>query len=315
MLGWFSSFSSNFFMGLLLAFPYLDPFQTLLFSIPFNFYPILTLLFVMFLAYTGKSFGPMKKFEEKDENQPSIGIEEKESAIEGKAFNMIFPLLTMVLSMPLFLIYSGWDFTENERAFSENIWLSISNGSGSMAVLYSVALALLTGGIMYGIQKLITIESFFEQTLKGMGDMIIMAILMVLAFAVGGMCNELGTGIYVAEVTSEWLSPAFAPVILFLTSCFVAFATGTSWGTFAIMISIAMPLAESIGINPYLALGAVLGGGVFGDHCSPISDTTLIASVASGSDHIDHVKTQLPYALITGSIATIGYLIVGILLI
>ena len=304
-----------YIMGLLLAFPYLDPFETLLFSIPFNFYPIFTLAFVMYMAWSGRSFGPMKKFEDQKSEVITISTEDKESAVEGKAFNMITPLLIMVVSMPLFLVYTGWDTADVTASFSQRVWSSISNGSGSSAVMYSVSLALLSAGIMYGIQRLISLETFFEQSLKGMGDMMIMAILMVLAFAVGGMCNELGTGIYVAEVTSRWLSPAFAPVILFITSCFVAFATGTSWGTFAIMISIAMPLAQSIGLNPYLALGAVLGGGVFGDHCSPISDTTLIASVASGSDHIDHVQTQLPYALVTGGLAILAYLAVGFLVI
>ena len=134
---------------------------------------------------------------------------------------------------------------------------------------------------------------------------------MMLAFAIGNLCKELGTGLYVASITQEWLSPSLAPAIIFLTSCFIAFSTGTSWGTFAIMISIAVPLAQAIDLNMYVAIAAVLGGGVFGDHCSPISDTTLISSMASGSDHIDHVRTQLPYALVTGGLATLFYLIVG----
>ncbi len=302
-----------YIMGLLIAFPNLDPFQTLLFSIPFNFYPIFTLIFLLFLTWTGKSYGTMKKFEER-ESQIIIDKEE-DSILDGKAFNMIIPLLIMVLSMPVFLIYTGWESAvEPGISTSDKLWASISNGSGSSAVMYSVTLALLSAGIMYAIQKLISIESFFEESLKGMSEMMIMAILMVLAFAIGNMCQELGTGQYVAGVTSKWLSPAVAPMILFLTSCFVAFATGTSWGTFAIMISIAMPLSESIGLSPFIGLAAVLGGGVFGDHCSPISDTTLIASVASGSEHIDHVQTQLPYALLTGSAAAIMYLIIGVIL-
>ena len=141
--------------------------------------------------------------------------------------------------------------------------------------------------------------------------MLVMAILMVLAFAIGNLCKELGTGIYVSRVTSAWLIPEIAPALIFITSAFIAFATGTSWGTFAIMISIAVPLSFSVDANFYLVIAAVLGGGVFGDHCSPISDTTLIASVASGCDHIDHVRTQLPYALFTGGIAIGLYLIAG----
>lgn len=302
-----------YIMGLLLAFPALDPFETLLFSIPFNFYPIFTLIFVMIIATSGKSFGPMKKFEEKTESL-TVTDHEKETITIGRARNMILPLLIMVLSMPVFLVYTGWGTAEEDAGLQEKVWSSISNGSGSSAVMYAVSLALLFAGIFYAIQRLVSLEEFFEESLKGMGDMLIMALLMVLAFGIGGMCAKLGTGQYVAEVTSQWLSPSVAPMVLFLTSCFVAFATGTSWGTFAIMISIAMPLADSIGLSPFLALGAVLGGGVFGDHCSPISDTTLIASVASGSDHIDHVQTQLPYALITGGLATLTYLMLGLFL-
>jgi len=147
-----------------------------------------------------------------------------------------------------------------------------------------------------------------------MNEMLIMAILMVLAFAIGNLCNELGTGIYVSRVTQSWLIPEIAPALVFIISGFIAFSTGTSWGTFAIMMSIAIPLNYAIDSNLYLMVAAVLGGGVFGDHCSPISDTTLIASLASGCDHMDHVRTQLPYALFTGGIAIVFYLLTGFIL-
>ena len=99
--------------------------------------------------------------------------------------------------------------------------------------------------------------------------------------------------------------------LLFLTSCFISFSTGTSWGTFAIMIAIAVPISNQIGIDTHVAIAASLGGGLFGDHCSPISDTSVISSMASASDHIDHVKTQLPYALISGVLTAFLYLIIG----
>ena len=118
---------------------------------------------------------------------------------------------------------------------------------------------------------------------------------------------------YVAEVSKAWLSPALVPCIVFLVSSFIAFSTGTSWGTFAIMIAIAVPMAQTMDANVHLAIAAALGGGVFGDHCSPISDTTILSSMAAASDHIDHVKTQFPYALVGGGITTILYLILGFL--
>lgn len=298
-------------MGLLAAYEHLDPFQALLFSIPFNFYPILTLILVFYLAFSGKAYGPMKAAEEKAlVHEPENNHSDVETA--GKAMNLIVPLLVMILSMPLFLVYTGWD-SSVEGGFSQLLWYSIGNGSGSGAVTYAVVTALIFAGVSFAIQKIINLKQFFEESIKGMNDMLLMAILMVLAFAIGNLCNEMQTGIYVANVTKAWLSPQLAPALLFLTSCFVAFATGTSWGTFAIMMSIGIPLAQAIGLNPYMAIAAVLGGGVFGDHCSPISDTTLISSMASGTDHIEHVRTQLPYAMVTGGLATLLYLVAGFL--
>ena len=150
-------------------------------------------------------------------------------------------------------------------------------------------------------------------TLKGISELMPLALLMLLAFAISDACNQLGTGQFVANWSKDWLSPEFLPAIIFMISSFIAFSTGTSWGTFAIMLAIAIPMANIHGVNPALVIAATLGGGVFGDHCSPISDTTIISSMASATDHIDHVKTQLPYALIGGAITTIIYLIIGII--
>ncbi|WP_258097071.1 Na+/H+ antiporter NhaC family protein [Marinoscillum pacificum] len=300
-----------YIIGLLAMYDNIPPFQTLLYSIPFNFYPLLTLGLVFYLAKSGKSFGPMKEFDNKSiAESPSIEKSNHTELTAGKARNMLLPLAVMIVSMPLFLLYTGWDSSLDE-SFGAKMWAAIGNASGSSAVLYSVTLAVVFAGVYFGIQKVLNLKSFVDESINGMKDMISMAILMMLAFAIGNLCKELGTGLYVASITQEWLSPSLAPAIIFLTSCFIAFSTGTSWGTFAIMISIAVPLAQAIDLNMYVAIAAVLGGGVFGDHCSPISDTTLISSMASGSDHIDHVRTQLPYALVTGGLATLFYLIVG----
>lgn len=296
-------------MGLLFVYEQVDPFKTLVYSIPFNFYAILTLVFVFWLAFSGKDFSTMKKVVEEHKERETTKTPTTEEEISSP-LNMIIPILIMVISMPFFLVNSGWD-PAFVGSLGDKIWNSISNGSGSESVLNACFLAFISAAIMYGFQKKITIKSFIDESFKGMNDMVVMAILMVLAFAIGNLCNELGTGIYVSRVTSSWLLPEVAPALIFIISSFIAFATGTSWGTFAIMISIAVPLCFSIDGNLYLIVAAVLGGGVFGDHCSPISDTTLIASVASGCDHIDHVRTQLPYALFTGGTAIVLYLISG----
>ena len=302
-----------YIMGLIAAFDNLDPFKILLYSIPFNFYPILTLALVFYLAAAGKSHGLMRKF---DQNIPvELPRVENEKPVKrnGGSNFMVLPILVMIISMPVYLVYTGWDYNHTD-SYQQLIWNSIGNGSGSSSVLYSVLTSIIFLAAMMAIKRSISLVGFFEESLKGMKDMLTMAVLMVLAFAIGNVCNELETGVYIANISRKWLSPATIPLILFITSCFVAFSTGTSWGTFAIMISIAVPLSQTLYLNPYLLIAAVLGGGVFGDHCSPISDTTLISSVASGSDHIDHVRTQLPYALFTGGIAAVFYLLAGIIM-
>ncbi len=300
-----------YIMGILVVFEGVPPVKTLIYSIPFNFYPITTLILLFFLIYRNRNIGPMQQFEEKVSNTKSATDIENDGS--GNYWDMILPILIMILSMPLLLVYTGWDAATGET-LAENIWTAIGNGSGSMAVLLAVTLAWVFAGVIYGVKRKINLTAFTEESFKGMGEMIQMALLMVMAFAIGSLCNELGTGNYVASLTAKWIYPPLIPAIIFITSCVIAFSTGTSWGTFAIMLSIAIPVSLELDINIYVMTAAVLGGGVFGDHCSPISDTTLIASVASGSDHIDHVRTQLPYALISGTMSILFYLIAGFLI-
>jgi tetracycline resistance efflux pump len=228
---------------------------------------------------------------------------------------MIIPIAVMVLMMPVGLIYTGWAQVENfdTLPFFQKIFFSLGQGSGSTAVLWAVLTALVVGGIMYRAQSIFKLPELIDLTFKGVGGLIPLALLMMLAFAIGKVCRDLGTGIYVAEVTRSWLSPTLVPFIVFLVAGFIAFSTGTSWGTFAIMIPIGIQMAQIMDASIYLTIGAALGGGVFGDHSSPISDTTIISSMASACDHIDHVKTQLPYALLAGAIAAFLYLIAGIM--
>jgi len=164
---------------------------------------------------------------------------------------------------------------------------------------------------MYLWQKIFTLHELTELFFKGFGGLMPLALLMMFAFAIGKTTGELKTGEYVAGLADRFLHPNLVPAILFLIACFIAFSTGTSWGTFAIMIPIAVPMAKMLGASEPLAVAAVLGGGIFGDHSSPISDTTIISSMASASDHIDHVNTQLPYAVSMAAVALVLYLIAG----
>jgi Na+/H+ antiporter NhaC len=179
-------------------------------------------------------------------------------------------------------------------------------------VLVAVSTAIILAGIMYLIQRILSGKELIDLAVTGIKGLVPMAIIMMLAFAIGSVCKALGTGQYVAEVSKGFLSPGLVPAVVFLVSGFIAFSTGTSWGTFAIMISIAVPMAEALDANVLMAIGAALGGGVFGDHASPISDTTILSSMATSTDHIEHVRTQLPYAMTAGSICFLLYVIMGL---
>ncbi len=316
-----------YLIGLIAAQSIGNPFEVLINSIVYNFYPILAVIFVFIIIKSNFNFGPMKRAEERasktgkviaDGSTPMISDEitmlNSKEGIKAKSLNMIIPILTMVISMPLFLIITGWNQNNFEATatFIQKVSSSISNGSGSSAVLYSVILATTTASIMYFAQKIFNLKEVSELWLKGISGLIPLAFLMLLAFAIGDVCKELETGQYIADISKGLLSPGFVPMILFIISCFIAFSTGTSWGTFAIMISIGIPLSQTLDANIYMSIAAILGGGVFGDHCSPISDTTIVSSMASACDHIDHVKTQLPYALFVGGITSTLYLLMGL---
>lgn len=149
--------------------------------------------------------------------------------------------------------------------------------------------------------------------LKGAGGLLPVAMILLFALALGDVANLLGTGVYVAGLAEETLPKVLLLPLLFLVSSVIAFSIGSSWGTFAIMIPLAMQISISLGLDPAFFLAAVLSGSVFGDHASPISDTTVVASMASATDHIDHVRTQLPYALIAATIATLCFLALGVI--
>lgn len=318
-----------FIMSLLVAEGFADPFATLFHAVAYNFYPFLALVLVLIIIFFKKDYGPMIKAERRvaetgkvlnDDAQPMISDELTDvQTIDGvtpRAYNMVIPILIMVFMMPVMLAATGWESAMAQKPDASTlrlVFFAIGQGSGSTAVLIAVLTSILFAMVFYRIQGLMRLGEMVDLTLKGISGMMPLALLMMLAFAIGAVCKEMGTGPYVAEVAKAWLSPHMVPFIVFLVSCFIAFSTGTSWGTFAIMISIAVPMAREMGADVYMTIAAALGGGVFGDHCSPISDTTILSSMASATDHIDHVRTQLPYALTAGGGAALLYLIIGLM--
>ena len=299
-----------FVIGLLVIQGVENPVRVLISSMPFNFYAIFALLIVLIVVVTEKDFGPMKKAEHRvrvenkllrDGAEPLISAEvvqmEAKEGIPPRALNMILPVVTMVVMMPVVLLITGKG--------------NLMEGSGSASVLWAVIAGLAVGAVAYRAQGIMKVKEITDIFMKGVGGLIPLASLMILAFAIGDICDALGTGPFVAQAAKSTLNPGVIPAVVFLVSCFIAFSTGTSWGTFAIMIPIAVPMINIIGLHPGLIIAAVLGGGVFGDHCSPISDTTIISSMASATDHIDHVRTQLPYALTAAGFSLLLFIIFG----
>ena len=316
-----------FIMGLLAAQGFSDPFQTMIRAAMVNFYAILALLLVFVLILTQWDFGPMKKAEKRareegklmeDNARPMISQEltdiEVKKGIPIRASNMVVPIAVMVLMMPIMLGLTGWESALEQRpdepVFSKFLF-AIGQGSGSIAVLTAVVASLVLSMFYYKIQGLFNLGEMVDMTMKGISGLIPLALLMLLAFGISDICREMQTGAYVADAASALFSPALIPMLVFLISAFIAFSTGTSWGTFAIMIAISVPMAEAMDAPMILTISAALGGGIFGDHCSPISDTTILSSMASASDHIDHVRTQLPYALFAGVLSAGIYLGLG----
>ncbi len=316
-----------FIMGLLITQGIESPLATLGSSLIYNFYPMLTIILIVIIILSKKDFGPMAKAERRtretgkllnDGARPMISDTitscEMKKGVAPKAMNMILPIATMIFMMPITLAYTGWGSVNEYSSVFNHFARAMGQGSGSSAVLYSVTASILVAMTMYRIQGIMKLRKMVEVTLKGISELMPLALLMMLAFSISDVCNTLGTGNYVAHFSKGWLSPEFLPMVIFLLSAFIAFSTGTSWGTFAIMMSIVVPMAQLHEANLYLVIAATIGGGVFGDHCSPISDTTIISSMASASDHVDHVKTQLPYALLIGGITALLYLLLGFIM-
>jgi Na+/H+ antiporter NhaC len=154
---------------------------------------------------------------------------------------------------------------------------------------------------------------YFKGLYAGMGEMIPVTMILLFALFIGQVIGDLGTAKYLAHILQDSVSSTIVPLLIFLVASITAFSTGTSWGTFSIMMPIALALGATMDLSIPLVIAAVISGGIFGDHSSPISDTTIISSMAAGCDHVEHVRTQIPYAFISGALASVAFLVAGYL--
>ena len=269
----------------------------LVYAIPLNFYAITTMLILFVVIYTNRDFGPMKKAEDEAMQVSTESLLEFENpTVSMKA--MFYPIAVMLTSVPLFLYASGKG--------------NILEGSGSSAIFYSVLATLVFIAFYYFFKKVMSWEKYFYELKIGAGSMVGIGAILLLAFALGEVTVELQTGPYLASLVQGSLHPSYLAALIFVIAALISFSTGTSWGTFSIMIPIALPMAAVLDAHIPLVIAAVISGGVFGDHCSPISDTTIISAMAADCETIEHVRTQLPYALLSGVISLALFMIVGI---
>ena len=260
-------------------------------AVMLNFYSLFALVVTFFVIWFTIDIGAMRH----------AVVKHEISAIQegGHPMYMIVPILLMISGVFLFLYITGEG--------------NILKGSGSSSIFYTMVMTLTLMGLFFVVKKVMPAKTVVQESLRGMRSMIGITSILFFAFAIGQVTSDMHTGIYLASYVNAVLSPGWLAAAVFLLAAVMSFSTGTSWGTFSIMVPIAIPLAVAMDADIALVLGAVISGGVFGDHCSPISDTTIISSMATGCDHVEHVKTQLPYALFSGFIAFSLFALFGML--
>ncbi len=286
-------------------------------SIPYNFYPIWALIFVLAVGATGRDFGPMLKAERRasregkvlrdgadvDANAGEDGgdLQMKEDA-PRRAFNAVIPIGVLVGTVAVGLYVTGTGETLRDI---------IGSAQTGKVLLWAGLLGVLAAVVLSVGQRILSLKETMDAWYGGLKSVLFVMIILTLAWALGAVAEDLKTANYLVSILGDTLPPAVLPAILFVIAAAVSFAVGTSWGTMGILMPLAVPLVWTVlqnndMANPdnfyimYATIGTVLAGSVWGDHCSPISDTTIISSVAAGSDHIDHVRTQISYALVVG---------------
>ncbi|MEA2091358.1 MAG: Na+/H+ antiporter NhaC family protein [Campylobacterota bacterium] len=266
-----------------------QPINLLIDAVLYNFYAMSALAVTFIAVWFNIDIGPMKNVK----YTPINSVIKLSSG--ASMYYMLLPIILMVLLVFVYLYITGDG--------------NILKGSGSSAIFYTVLSTLIFTLFYYVPRKNMTLGTWSMTAISGAKKLFPIAMILLFAFAIGEVTSQLKTGQYLASLADENLSIYLLASVIFLLSSLISFSTGTSWGTFSIMIPIAMPMAIAMDGDVALAIGAVISGGIFGDHCSPISDTTIISSMARDCEVIEHVKTQLPYALISGVIALIFFLI------
>ena len=305
-----------------------DPYILFLETIPYRFYSLLSLFFILLIVVTGRDFGPMLKAEKRSRmsgklmRDGSIPLSDFERDItappEGtplRWMNAVIPISIVVLTTVFGLWIDGCKAITSRGLDPSSFPLRqvITEANTFNVLLWASTLGVLSAMVLSLSQRILTVTEVFDSWVAGIRSMLMAMIVLVLAWSIGNVCGEIGTANYVINISRGLFSPRLLPALTFFISAVISFSTGTSWATMAIVIPIVTPLSynlctstgfpmSEVHLNMVSTLSGVLAGSIFGDHCSPISDTTIMSSMASSVDHVDHVRTQLPYAIVVGCV-------------
>ncbi|MBQ4289950.1 MAG: Na+/H+ antiporter NhaC family protein, partial [Clostridia bacterium] len=286
-------------------------------AIPFNFYALLTIVMMVFISLTGFDFGPMAKHEKNAKENGDIfsGMKqlaetaEEKANEKGRVVDLVIPVVILIVCCIIGMIYSGGFF--DGSSFID----AFSNSDASVGLMLGSGVTLIITFLYYLARRVLSFKEMAACVPEGFKSMVPAILILTFAWSLKAMTDSLGAKEFVESVVKGSASGLqyFLPVIVFLIACFLSFATGTSWGTFGILIPITLsvfPLTNPLGI---VCMSACMAGAVCGDHCSPISDTTIMASAGAQCDHVTHVSTQLPYAVTAAAVSALTYLIAGFL--
>lgn len=298
----------------------LNGMRTFLAAIPYNLYAILTIIMVFILCTTNLEFGAMAKFEKKARENKGLDVNGAQDqgddelsrmkiSDHGRVFDLLIPIFALIVFSILGMLYVGGYFEGGQT-----IAQAFGNTEAGPALVLGGFAALVVAFVFFIPRKLLTFKEFMEGIGVGIRSMTGAFVILILAWSISGVCRELlNTGVYVGDlVAHSSMLPQFIPAMIFAVAAFLSFSMGTSWGTFTILIPIVAVVCEQIAPELIvISIAATLAGAVLGDHCSPISDTTILSSTGAGCNHIDHVSTQIPYVALVGICCFVGYLIAG----
>ena len=287
-------------------------------SLPYRFYPWLMLFFVLWVAMSGRDFGPMAKVERAARSgaQPQRSEAPPSEQVRGHWIHAVIPIFSLIVIATTVMVYDGW-LKVVDAGNEPTLRAVFGAASSTKALLISAGAGSLLAVLSAWVGRVMSFSNLTDAWGDGVKSMMTACMILVLAWALGDICKALQTAEFLTQSIEGMLQPALVPAVVFVLSAVVSFATGTSWGTMAILFPLVVPLAHGLAPNDMVILlgsiSAILSGSVWGDHCSPISDTTILSSMATGCDHVAHVRTQLPYAMAVGLVSlVVGEIGVGL---